>query len=479
MDVTIDYDSVERKPKIVSEYLEPIREYFSIEDKALVFLKKRTGRFGMPVRKYAIGNKGHFDLPFFKTLCDELVKNFSSLKINVTKALNEKLLKDPISNAPVNLKLTPRDYQHESAVAALQKGKGIIVLPTSAGKTLTIALISTTAISKNLKVLILVPGLQLVTQSYTDFIEYGVKESDVSKWTGEYEYSPTNIVIANNEILLSKKQDKTVLKRFDLVIVDECHKIATAQKISKLIKQLTPKYIFGLTGSLPESKFDIWSINRIFGPIIYQKQSLELRQDKFISNVKVLALQLFYKNIPHFSKPTMADPTAGYNEEINWLHTNNFRNSIISKLTNKLNTNTLILVDRIVHGEFLLKYLTANTDKQVCFIQGSVEVEEREKIRALMEQTSGIVCIAISKLFSTGISIKNLHNVIFAAIGKSKFKVIQSIGRSLRLHQSKNLALIFDIADVSLTYGNNHFLERTKFYDAEKIPVEITKLVEK
>jgi superfamily II DNA or RNA helicase len=132
-----------------------------------------------------------------------------------------------------------------------------------------------------------------------------------------------------------------------------------------------------------------------------------------------------------------------------------------------------------VHGEHLLEYLKDKTERQVFFVQGSVEVEEREKIKQIMETTSGVVCIAISKIFSTGISIKNLHNIIFASIGKARIKIIQSIGRSLRLHHTKEMATIFDIADTCLTYGYKHFEERKRLYESEKIPLILNQLVEK
>ncbi len=185
-----------------------------------------------------------------------------------------------------------------------------------------------------------------------------------------------------------------------------------------------------------------------------------------------------YKEIPNFTKPSMADPTAGYIEETEWLHNNLFRNDTISKIANKLDTNTLILVDRILHGEILLSHLKTTTCKQVYFIQGSVELEEREQMRRLMEETSGVICIAISNIFSTGISIKNLHNIIFASIGKARIKIIQSIGRSLRLHHTKEIATIFDIADTCLNYGYKHFEERKKLYQTESIPLITKCLVE-
>ena len=479
MEVLFDFDTVARKPKIISEFLNEIRELFSVEDKAQAFLRRRLGR-NIPVRKYAITNKGYFDLPFYEELYTQIKLKFPSLQLKVSETFLNNSKIETIADSPIPLGLlTPRDYQLESATFALQKGKGIIVLPTSAGKTLVVSLIANTAlIKKDYNILILVPDIQLVSQTYNDLLEYGINESLISKWTGNHEFKDTKIVIANNQILLSEKQDKSVLANFQCVIVDEAHKQATAANISKLIKGLKCKHIFGLTGSLPENKFDVWTLNRIFGSIIYHLKSIDLRKENYISNVRVVSLEIKYKNVPEFERASMSNPTAEYEAETTWLQTSEYRNALISKLINRLDTNTLVLVDRIAHGEYLLEYLKSKTDKQIFFVQGSVDVEERDKIKQVMEQTSGVVCIAISKIFSTGISIKNLHNIVFAAIGKARIKIIQSIGRSLRLHHTKEVATIFDIADVSLTYGFKHFEERKSLYESEKIPLITTKLVE-
>lgn len=480
MEVKFEFNTVTRKAKITSPFFEQIRELFSVEDKSLVFLRKRVGR-NIPIRKYAITNQGYFDLPFFGEICKAITAKFPTLKIKASEDFLVAANTDSIAGEVLTLNVKPRDYQLESSNYALTKGKGIIVLPTSAGKTLVIAQIANTAnIAKQHKVLILVPNIQLVEQTYKDLLEYGIDKNKVSRWSGNYTYENTDIVVANDQILLSDKQDKSVLESFSVLIVDECHKLASAEKITKLVKQLKCKHKFGFTGSLPANDFDVWSLNRIFGSVLYHKQSVELRDEKYISKVRAVILELNYKNIPNFTKPSMSDPTAGYEEETVWLHTNEFRNSVLNKLVNKLNTNTLLLVDRIAHGEHLLQYLTANnpSNKKIYFIQGSVEVEERETIRKLMEETHDVVCIAISKIFSTGISIKNLHNVVFAAIGKARIKIIQSIGRSLRLHHTKDVATIFDIADSNLTYGFKHYIERKKLYQSESIPIVTTLISE-
>ena len=119
-----------------------------------------------------------------------------------------------------------------------------------------------------------------------------------------------------------------------------------------------------------------------------------------------------------------------------------------------------------VQTSALLEALLKN--KQIYFIRGDVEVKERKEIQELMEQQKDIIIIAISKIFSTGINIKNLHYIVFAGGGKAKIKIVQSIGRGLRLHSDKKELIIFDIAD-NLRYGQRHIEQRLSLYDSEHI----------
>jgi superfamily II DNA or RNA helicase len=126
------------------------------------------------------------------------------------------------------------------------------------------------------------------------------------------------------------------------------------------------------------------------------------------------------------------------------------------------------MVDRISHGEIIEKILTKTCDNKrpIYFIRGSTDIEDREKIRSFMNDRNDVIVIAISKIFSTGINIPNLHNIIFASAGKAKIKIMQSIGRALRLHVTKSMANIFDIAD-NTKYGMLHLAERKKLYNLE------------
>ena len=106
------------------------------------------------------------------------------------------------------------------------------------------------------------------------------------------------------------------------------------------------------------------------------------------------------------------------------------------------------------------------------FIRGDVDIDEREKIRRYMESNNNVVCIAISKIFSTGVNIKNLHYLIFAGSGKAKIKTLQSIGRGLRKNDNKSRLVIFDVYD-NLHYGRQHFEKRSILYEKENIEYKI------
>lgn len=129
------------------------------------------------------------------------------------------------------------------------------------------------------------------------------------------------------------------------------------------------------------------------------------------------------------------------------------------------------MVDRIDHGVNLMSKLEKSCKKPFYFIRGSTEIEEREKIRSLMSERNDVVVIAVSKIFSTGINIPNLHNIIFATAGKAKIKIMQSIGRALRLHPTKTMAYIFDISD-NTRYGIKHLEQREELYLTENYNYE-------
>lgn len=448
-----------------SNLFDQIREHFSVENDGARFAR-RYNRFA-PTRKYVITGTGTCELGLYweirKFLIKEQINTDITISDNLQKALKVGLDVELCDH--FNFKL--RDYQEDVVGKALRLGRGTCVLGTGAGKTfITAALIENYFINSvdkdTFKCLMLVPDLGLVAQTYDEFVECG-STFKVTKWTGKHKPDLTaNVIIANIGIIQSRFEDNDWLKYIDLLVVDECHRLKRGNKISKIVQKIKTHNKYGFTGTLPESQLDKWSIIGTLGPVVYEKSSYELRLEDHLTNVTVKILELNYtQRIKYVTQNR-------YREELDFVYENADRNNFLTKLCSKLPNNILLLVNRIKHGEALLEYLEKVEDKQVFFIRGEVAVEERERIKQIMEKHDNVVCIAISAIFSTGINIKNLHNIIFAAGGKSFIRTVQSIGRGLRKHKNKDKLIIMDVCD-NLPYGKRHCEKRKTIYDKEKI----------
>lgn len=478
MVVKFEYDPKRREVRIVSDYFKNIYEHFSVANPSARF--NRTNRF-IPSRIYAITPSGFCDVG----LVPEIESYLSSLNIPFDIVYNLEYA-NLLSTLPYkaglykelecSLKLRP--YQREAVSAALERGCGTIVVGTGGGKTFIMATLLNNIDLKMGKALFIVPDIGLVAQTYNDFISYGIPEHMITKWTGSNEIDLTkNIIIANLGILQSKNSNISWFKLITCLFVDECHKLRHGNEVNKLIDKVPTFNRFGFTGTLPENPIDKWNIIGRIGPVIYEKTTSDLRDEgegQYIANAQCLALKIEYSILPDYTAVTKHDR---YRLELDFIHTSSFRNKVINRVVTNLKNNCLILVDHIAHGDLLFRELCNIEGKEVYFIQGNVEVEDRRKIQQLMEKQDNIVCVAISKIFSTGISIKNIHYIMFAAGGKSKIKTLQSIGRGLRIHENKDVLTIIDVVD-NLIYGKSHFEKRKQFYDLEKIQIKTKEITE-
>lgn len=479
--VKFDFDQKKNMAIISGSHFEEIREHFSVENTGARFARFKN-RFA-PSRKYAITPTGRFEPGLFHVIREFIKQNTENTRIIISEALRDVVRPKynfDTTESTSKLALELRDYQQDIVRICLKAGRGVVVLATAGGKTLTMASLIENIYknNRNMKCLVLVPDLGLVNQTNSDFKEYKVSFLH-SKWTGSDELNlGSNVIIANMGILQSEKSDTDWLQDVDLLIIDEVHKLRKDNKINKLIKKIRTQHKYGLTGTLPEELMDQWNIMGKIGPILYEKNSFQLRQEDYVANVAVQVLKLLYKDKPPVFPADRYDPTARFRREHQFIAKNKFRNNIIAKLCTRFNNNSLIMVDYIEHGEELYGKLSSECkNKQVFFIRGDVAIEDREKIKKLMESSKDIVCVAISKIFSTGINIKNLHYIVFAGGGKAKVKIIQSIGRGLRLHKDKTGVIIIDIADM-LHYCAQHYEKRLKLYKGEKIKYGVKKIKE-
>ena len=170
-----------------------------------------------------------------------------------------------------------------------------------------------------------------------------------------------------------------------------------------------------------------------------------------------------------------------YEDEIKYLISHERRNKFIKNLVHDLKGNTLVLYSRVAtHGQILFDLINTNS-RRVFFVHGGVDTEERETVRQIAESENNAIIVASFGTFSTGINIKNLHNVVFSSPSKSRIRTLQSIGRVLRKGDAKVKATLYDIADdckkgSKQNYTLNHLIERIKYYNEEKFNYEIIQL---
>jgi superfamily II DNA or RNA helicase len=131
------------------------------------------------------------------------------------------------------------------------------------------------------------------------------------------------------------------------------------------------------------------------------------------------------------------------------------------------------------HGRILYDMILEKANgRKVFFVHGGVDTDDRENIRRIMEKENGAIVVASFGTFSTGINIRNLHNIIFASPSKSRVRNLQSIGRSLRQSDGKEMATLYDISDdlrwkKQVNFTLQHFIERVAIYNEEKFPIKI------
>jgi superfamily II DNA or RNA helicase len=414
---------------------------------------------------------GNFQIGLIRYIY-EFVKQ-DGLKIHIDPSLLERIdgvqddLAD-VTNEWMSDEFVPRDYQFEGAVKALFYKRGILEHATSAGKSLTMSIMIMYALKKKLasKVLILVPGIGLVKQLTSDFQEYGVPPDLIGQYYGLQKDTDNPIIISTWQSMCVQPE---LTQTFDMIIVDETHGLKGNVVRSVAENAINANIRIGVTGTMPENKDSQYAIEGALGPVLHKITAKQLIEQKHASDIII--------KVPFINYPkSIAKELKGitYDMEKKWLEEYDQRNSVIKVIANKhleKGQNLLVLVDHISHGEALVQKMNELEGVETFFVTGDTHPDERERIRKYTNDHEKVVIVATYGVFSTGISIKRLHSVIFASAGKSKIRVLQSIGRGLRLHKDKKKLILYDIGD-SLTYSEKHLRSRIAIYDKAEFSVD-------
>jgi superfamily II DNA or RNA helicase len=368
--------------------------------------------------------------------------------------------------------MQPRDYQLEAFVHAVRSRRSLLLSPTASGKSFIIYLLTR---FYSARTLIIVPTTSLVSQLSSDFADYGLdSDRTVHKvYSGQDKASNKPITISTWQSIY--KLPSSYFESFDVVIGDEAH-LFKAKSLQSIMEKLGKvRYRFGFTGTLDGTQTHKLVLEGLFGPVRKVTTTADLMDQDHIAKLLIKAIVLKY---PDSVCQLMSK--ADYQAEMDYLVRSEPRNRFIKNLSLSLEGNTLVLfqfVDK--HGKVLYDMIKSEAgERPVFFVSGSVDGDEREEIRRIVEGETHAVIVASYGTFSTGVNIKNLHNVVFASPSKSRVRNLQSIGRGLRRTDTKDSVTLFDIADdLSWKTRKNftilHFVERIKIYNEERFDYKV------
>ena len=367
--------------------------------------------------------------------------------------------------------IVPYWYQVNAVFESLTNKRRILNLPTSAGKSLIQAMLTKYMIENtNKSVLILVPTVNLCTQMKDDLIDYRLfKDSEIGLLKSGSKLSNQRVVVSTWQSAIKKPADW--FDQFGMLLCDEMH-LAIGKSISTIIKKLKYcEYKIGLSGSLRDGKANLMQYVGLFGGIYNPVTTAQLMEEGQVTKLKINSLFLKYPE-----KVSSAMTNADYPTEIKFITSLQKRTDWVANLAMKIsarNENSFIMFKHLEHGKKIHDALKAKGHTQAYYVAGDVTPEERNKFKKMAEEDSGIVIIASYGVFSTGISVKNLHHVIFAHPVKSKIIVLQTVGRVLRKHKSKAIATIWDlIDDMSISVEKNGIKSRKNVNYALKHGIE-------
>jgi len=236
-------------------------------------------------------------------------------------------------------------------------------------------------------------------------------------------------------------------------------------------KATEAEYRYGTTGTLDGTQTHELVLQGLFGKTYKVTTTKELQINEVLAELNIKRIILNYnKKIRDEFGP------RSYQDEIDYIVTYEKRNNFIANLTLDQEGNTLVLFNYVEkHGKPLFELINNKADekRKIFFVSGSTQTSDREAIRGIVEKQKNAVIVASLGTFSTGINIRNLHNIVFASPSKSQIRVLQSIGRGLRKSDNEKPTKLFDVIDNLCSKSRKNFAilhaeERLKIYEREK-----------
>lgn len=409
--------------------------------------------------------------------------------ISIEQEYSDEYITDWLDNQVLHAhgeEITIRDYQFDIVFQFLKNKRLVIRAATGSGKSLIIYLICKFFVEHNKKILIQTDSTNLVEQLYTDFIDYSVLnkfdvENNTQKITASYSKELNkSIVISTWQSQYSslKKNTNHINSYFDVIINDETHK-ADAKSITAIFESCHDiSWRIGLTGSLKKTKLNKLALEGLIGKIYKSITTRELIDRGESCDLNINILMLDYDD---HTKKVIKKEKFDYIKLTEFIKLCQERNRLMINLAAKKSGNSIILFNHEEHGFALVDICKElYPEIPVFFINKSVKGKIREEIRKQIEQLEKCIVIGSYGTVATGWSVKRLHNLIFGFPYKSVTRILQSLGRMLRTHDTKKIANVYDISDIlsnnKTAIFNKQTQERAKIYIEEKLRFKTFKI---
>lgn len=396
--------------------------------------------------------------------------------------------------------ITPTEYQLEAVVRAIQRKRCVNICPTSFGKSLAITLECIYWINSGKKCLIVVPTKDLVDQFASDIRDYATNEQGrLEEWfpTIQKIYSgkkkqlevTTDICISTWQSLAKIEDAEEYMNQFDVIVLDEAHK-GSARVLTKLMNAATSVAIrTGWTGTLSDETIGELQVKGSFGPIKQIVTTKELMDKGIVAQLAIAIARIVYP--PELAQELIS---LDYHKQTSYLETLSRRTKVLLQVVATQKKTGLMLYRHISHGEEIFEKARALfPDRNVYLVHGGhFQMNDKkfktfEDMKNLIEREENGIIIANYQVIGTGISIKNLHWMMFAAPTKSFITTVQGIGRILRVSKVKHKALLIDIVDdfsakkagdrkITQNYAVRHFAERFNIYNESQFDYKIINL---
>lgn len=381
-----------------------------------------------------------------------------------------------------------RDYQVEAIFQALNNYRRLLISPTGSGKSLIIYAVIRFLLQRNKeeRIMLIVPTTMLVEQMFTDFVDYSLlndwkpEEYIQLLYAGKDKEFTKTMMISTWQSLhaMTKSQPelfREITEATTVALFDEGHLYKSTEIRSTIEKFKYTKRRIGTTGTLDGSKVNELVLTGLMGPVYTVKTTRQLIDEGVLADIRIHIVKL--KHPIHVCKELKG---ADYDTEINYLLASDERNQYICDLALRCKGATLITFAYVEkHGKIIYDKLAGMAKgRKIYYVSGKTDSVERQEIRKLVNEDADSIVVASEKLFSTGVNIPGLTNIIFAMPRSSPILIRQSIGRGLRKFDGKANMNLFDIAD-DLASGSkiNHALRllsnRMSIYIREEFEYDI------